>query len=414
MTCLYCGKKLGFFSRYKDTPFCSEEHLRTHQDELEQALMERLGSKSTLPSKSLSSLANMQSPPLQSMLGVEAATRNTQPRLEALANTYPKPTKAITAPPIESKPEPIKAVQPSTPPPLHEDYLFKLPNALPALDISTPLIPPSSFAIIVQADCCTPISPDPSLNLQFPLDLTEFEIDTASLLRSVTFASPAKPALFNEEGFGEPWVELPNLPNFEAEIDFDLTNGFQPLEYEAETSTISHTALGQRDEIIPRLRLRFPYAASEVSSLWSTLPSTDKTFTVSEATDWDPILPAATFSPQVDEPVAEAAKVAPHFDVPLSIGALAKFNLDAADSEDFGNSLSVIAKALSATAGISSDCTAGTWKSHVALPAGKTLKIQQTQWQPQRSSNRVPPMPFPSLFQLGPVLPPRPESSAGQ
>jgi hypothetical protein len=75
MTCLYCGKKLGFFSRYKDTPFCSEEHLRTHQDELERALMERLGSKSTAPTKSLSDLANAPAAPLKSLLGLEAATR---------------------------------------------------------------------------------------------------------------------------------------------------------------------------------------------------------------------------------------------------------------------------------------------------------------------------------------------------
>jgi hypothetical protein len=47
MTCLYCGKKLGFFSRYKDTPFCSEDHLREHQTELEQALIERLGGAGT-------------------------------------------------------------------------------------------------------------------------------------------------------------------------------------------------------------------------------------------------------------------------------------------------------------------------------------------------------------------------------
>ena len=425
MTCLYCGKKLGFFSRYKDTPFCSEEHLRVHQDELERALMERLGSKSVTPARSLRSLDSLvnEAPPLKSMVRPEAAARSLEPA--TTAKESPKDSKQASDPqPRESKPKELKVAAPlppepvatpsaPPPPPLYEDYIIEMPSSRPALDARQPLIPPSSFAIIVQADCCTPSSPDPDLNLAFPLDTTEFEIDTSSLLRNCTFAAPELPAAYGEDGFGQDWSRLPVSVSSEPDSDFALFGDIVPLEYDATSSLLQYNALGRRDELTPRIRLRFPYAASEVSSVWNELPFTDQSYPLSACSDWDPILPSASGQPRIQEPQATQPELTPPHKVKLSIQALANFTLDYAEQQDSSDSLVVLALSLSDSSGLSIDCASSSWAAKTMLPGPSTSWQARSNWQPVRSSDRVPPIPFPSLFQLGPVLPPRPESSAG-
>ena len=408
MTCLYCGKKLGFFSRYKDTPFCSEEHLRTHQDELERALMERLGSKLVAPAKSLNDLASVESAPTKSLLGLESATRAPQA-------PPPEPPKKVAKPVEEAPAAPPPPPAPAAPAPLHEDYLFQLPDPVAALSTETPLIPPASFAIIVQADCCTPSSPDYKFDMNFELDDTEFELDSSSLLSSASFAAPPQPTAFEEEGFGEPWVELPRSTQATVELqsDFEISGEPLPLEYEAVSTSLHHTALGQREEIEPRTRLRFPYAASQVSSSWNTLPATDQTFTYTDADEWAPVLPFSAPALEMQSTPAAPAELSPFVDVPLTISALTRLNLDTADTEDFGESLSVFAQRLSENAGITDNFAEGHWAPVLALPGPSTKLTFRPSWQTSRSADRVPPVPFPSLFQLGPVLPPRPESSAG-
>ncbi len=410
MTCLYCGKKLGFFSRYKDTPFCSEEHLRTHQDELERALMERLGSKSVAPVRSLSDLANIETAPTKSLLGLESATRAPQ-----TAAPEPQKQPKKVAKPVEGPSAAAPPPAPAAPAPLHDNYLFELADPVAALSTETPLIPPASFAIIVQADCCTPSSPDRRIDFNFEVDETVFDIDASVLSRTVAFDTPPQPTALQEEGFGEPWVELPTGTGATLDLQTDFVIGGDPLplDYEAVSTTLHHTAMGHREEIEPRLRLRFPYAASQVTSSWNSLPSTDLSFPVTAPDEWDPILPFVTPNLQLKPASSAPAELSPFVDVPLTISALTRFKLDAADVEDFGDSLAVFAQSLSANAGISVGCSAGYWAPTVALPRPSTDLTFRPSWQTSRPTDRVSPVPFPSLFQLGPVLPPRPESSAG-
>lgn len=431
MTCLYCGKKLGFFSRYKDTPFCSEEHLRTHQEELERALMERLGSKSVAPNKSLSDLASPDpeaaksaaettAPYVSAETTLSPAPKQTQKELkqearqaakkESRQESSPSPKQAKASAPMEAPPLAAEA-----PAPLHEDYLFLLPNPVAALDIENPLIPPASFAIIVQADCCTPSSPASALDLNLPLEATEFELDAQSLLNCIAFGDPAQPAPFDEEGFGEPWVELPvdTDTNFELQADFIVSDEQLPLEYEAAYSAIAHTPMGHRNEIEARTRLRFPYAASQVTSTWNVLPCTEESFAFTIADDWDAIIPETSPAFQLHAAFATPAKIVPFVDVPLTLRSFTRLNLYEAGPEDFGESLTVFAQALADSAGLLADCSASSWDAAVALPGPPTSRNFRPRWQPNRSADRVPPVPFPSLFQFGPVLPPRPESSAG-
>ena len=397
MTCLYCGKKLGFFSRYKDTPFCSEEHVRVHQDELERALMDRLGSKSIVPARSLEALAS-EVPPLKSMISLESAIR----ALEPVAKAAPEPT-------------PVATTIAPAPPPLYEDYLIRMPASRSALDTSQPFIPLSCFAIIVQADCCTPYSPEPNLNLAFPLETTEFEIDTSGLLAKCTFAPPALPVAFDEAGFSEngEWLRLPASVSSRLDTGIAIFGDSMPLEYSAATTLIHYNVLGHRDELTPRIRHRYPYAASEISSAWNGLPLTGQTYRLSAASDWDPILPSAAILPKIEEPQASQPELAPQFDIPLSIRALANFKLDHAEQHDASDALAVLAFALSDSAGLTIDCASTTWAAKTILPGLSTSWQSSFNWQHLRASNRVPAVPFPSLFQLGPVLPPRPESSAG-
>lgn len=409
MTCLYCGKKLGFFSRYKDTPFCSEEHLRIHQDELERALIERLGSKAPAPARSLSDLVEDPPAPLKSMLGLENAVRTASP---------PKPVgsdyKLPEPPPVVEEVPPPAPKPPAEPAPLYEDFLFELPKPRQLIDVSKPLIPPSSFAIIVQADCCTPSLPDHAPQAGFAPSETEFEIETTSLGEAALEAQPPPPAAFEADGFGEPWVEIPNKTNLEVEMDFNLAGDFVPLEYEAENSSLHGTAMGHREVIDPRIRLRYPYAASQVTSSWNTLPSFDEVVRWTEAEEWAPVEPVApTLLESHQDSKDEPAQVTPMLDVPLTIAALTNFNLESADTEDYGTSFYFAARNISPTDGLNTDCATQGWSASLYKPNGSIQKDFRPRWQTSRSADRVPPVSFPSLFQLGPVLPPRPESVAG-
>jgi len=368
--------------------------------------MERLGSKSVTPARSLNDLVNTEAAPTKSLLGLEAATRTPESKPQG---QQPEPQKQS-----KKAAKVVEEVQ-QAPAPLHEDYLFQLPDAIAALNTETPLVPPASFAIIVQADCCTPSSPDYRNDLSFNLDVTEFEIDASSLANTVTFAPPPQPNAFVEEGFGEPWVELPTATEVKLALQFDfvVSRDPLPLEYEAVSTTLHHTAVGRREEIEPRLRLRFPYAASQVTSSWNSLRATELSFPITAADEWDPILPFSTPKFQIKSAPVAPAELSPFVDVPLTISALTRLNLDAADAEDFVDSLAVFAQSLSANAGLAADCAASYWAPTVALPRPATNLTFRPSWQPSRSADRVPPVPFPSLFQLGPVLPPRSESSAG-
>jgi len=402
MTCLYCGKKLGFFSRYKDTPFCSEEHLRTHQDELERALIERLGSKAKAPVKSLNDLVNPpEPPPMRSLLGLEAATRMPAPTAAAPPAPEPPPP-----PPPPPAPKP-----PSEPAPLNEDYIFDYPNAAPALEVSRPLIPPASFAIIVQADCCTPNLHEFSRSLSFPRDEEEFTIAPEGLFASSALPVPELPPAEDEPFETSPDLRLPNTSGPSAAFEYVLDSDILPLEYEATSTSLHHTALGQREEITPRPRFRFPYAASQVSSSWQLLPDAEEIFSFTSSEEWDPILPEPGAIPNLSAGVvSQVPEIAASVEVPLTISALMRFDLDGADTEEFGDTLLVHARALAGNAPLATDCTSGDWQPQIHLPAAATRKDFRPSWRASRSNGYVPPVSFPSLFQLSPAMPPRPES----
>lgn len=407
MTCLYCGKKLGFFSRYKDTPFCSEEHLRIHQDELERALMERLGSKAKTPQKPLAALATPPAPaptPTKSLLGLEEAVRPVQT--------------AAPPPPPHSRPAPPRAAPPPPPEPapLNADFLVEMPAAQPALEVSRPLIPPSSFAIIVQADCCTPQLALPLSGLNFPSCEDVFLLEPAllepALLEPALSDSPAlTPALPTPHL--SPLLDSVNLLALPGRSALTIDTGFAlhgdvvPLDYEAVLNTNGHSTLGHREAIPLRPRFRYPYAASQVSSVFNLLPQGDSTLPFTSSEEWDPVPPAgaAKLSAAAPEPPQLQASVT----VPLKISALTNFQLDGAAEEDPGGSFTILARSLAATPAVALTAP-GDWRPALALPLTATTLSFQPRWQPSRSNTHVPPVSFPSLFQLQPVLPPRPES----
>jgi hypothetical protein len=430
MTCLYCGKKLGFFSRYKDTPFCSEEHLRIHQDELERALMERLGTKTASPAKSLGELGANQATPLQSMMGLESATRQdlpvappppvqeTRPLREVPSLIEPPLTLELST--IDKMPKPVekpvespveKPVEKPAPAPLQEDFFFEMPQAAQWLDTTKPLIPPSSFAIIVQTDCCTPNLSElvgeaalPFENAEFTFDPTGVAVPPAELELKVIEA-------FDTESFGAPWVQLPTKTELVVEADDIVpTADFIELEFTGGLSPMAHTPLGNREEIDPRIRLRYPYAASQVTSTFNSLPISEETFTFTDSTEWAPVEPPAAVALAPVAAVEDPARIEPFTAAPLSVSGRLNFNLLAADTEEFGDTLNVLARKLDVTQGLATAYDAGEWKSSVIKPVNANqVEHKAVSFKPRRS-HRVPPVPFPSLFQLGPVLPPRPES----
>lgn len=411
MTCLHCGKKLGFFSRFKDTPFCSEDHLRIHQEELERALIERLGSKTAPPSRSLHDFAEDSPAPLQSMMGLEAALRTGEQDRQAIQEyREPELPPKLPAP----APEPPKPKQVKAPAPLQEDYLLVMPEPMPALDTATPLIPPSSFAMITQSDVCTPSIGFDGPQCGFSPESAEFEVDTQSLLLQDPHSATELPTAFGEGDFGEDRIKLPSKLNMHVDTeDFSALSDPIPLDYTPAQPVFKHTPLGGREAIDARIRLRYPYAASDVTSVWNTLPSSETPFTVTDSTEWAPIEPATPKALNHTGLLEANDSIGPIVKVPLSIQTLVRYDLDGADTEEFGNTLSVMARTLASDQSLATDCSAHHWNSRLALPAGSARRDFKPSWNVQRGSDRIAPVTFPSLFQLSPMLPPRPESMQG-
>ncbi len=390
MTCLYCGKKLGFFSRYKDTPFCSEEHLRSHQDELEQALMERLGSKA---SASSSVSAGAPIPIADRPIGKKA--------------------QAVTVEKAE------KSAESREPASLCEEFFGDFPKMVSHLRVNQPQLPSSSFAIIVQADCCTPSTPDPDQSRALQFDPEEFYFDADGVAQFGLEGSetPEAPSARGAEVFGEPWLLFPDSGPFEIFTDFGASVEMEPLEYDAVPEAPPPGALGHRDAVTPRPRNRFPYAASELSSAFNRLEGSAKLLDLSGPNDWDAVEPAVVV--REEGPGPELPQVVPFTNVSLSIAALVEMSLGTADLDWPAGVMEFNARALKAGEGLYVTCASSPIALNPILPgpaisgSGARRPVLRS-WARRDGDERVPPLPFPSLFQLGPVLPPRPESAGRQ
>lgn len=403
MTCLHCNKKLGFFSRYKDTPFCSEEHLRAHQEELERALMERLGSKNKPTLKPLQDLSPAQATPASSRLDFASQPRReVQTSSPGLRVAAPLPTIAPTSkPPASFSPtaDPVPAQQPQAP--FSEDFLLEVPQAAVALHPERPHTPASAFSILLSAACYTPRASFP--NFDFNLARQAEPVAIESLFAPLPAELPIVPKLYSNEKFSDINLKLhlssyTRLPTYS--IEFDQEEAI-PLEYEPALSSLPHPALGERSEIPPRPRLRYPYAASTASTAGS---GTNVLHLGSVSLD-------RIISP-VGPPVGSAAptKLVSHLG-PLSdrdttavgAGEQASLPIDTANSVSFPAQVNL--DFLS-----SSRAAVPLRKSYSGSPLGAALQ-PASGLNPARDPRRLPALCFPSAYQLGPKLPPRPEST---
>ncbi len=410
MTCLYCGKKLGFFSRYKDTPFCSEEHLRSHQDELEQALMERLGSKaSTIAVRPGNGLVPVADRPIGKKIG--------SPEYAAeVLETRSAASDENAGSRVDSRAEARDQV------PLYEEFFEDFPMSRAHLRVDKPQVPLSSFAIIVQADCCTPSTPDSEAPLALALEQNDLRVDAARVpqvgWRMEGYG--ALPQINDVEEFGEAWLLFPDTGSLELETYFEPTVDLEPLEYDAVSDGPSSGAqatgaLGQRDSIVPRPRNRYPYAASEVASALKVAPTLFGPLNIVSADDWEAIEPSGGESGWPLLP--EAPQVEPYTHVPLSIAALLNMTLATAphatwSQEGAPGSLPVLARGLAESAGLQTECASTPMGMTPILPGAGSHRPVLRSWQRNSDEDRVSPLQFPSLFQLGPVLPPRPRVMA--
>ena len=413
MTCLYCGKKLGFFSRYKDTPFCSEEHLRSHQDELEQALMERLGSKaSTIAVKPVNGPVPVADRPLGMKIGSLDVSPNVYAeRQETSAEPADGKTNSRAGSRASSRAEAYDRA-PLGPAPLCENFFADSPSSAAHLHPDKPLVPLSSFAIIVQADCCTPSTPDSEGARVLVLDTDDLRIDASSVAQigwGVEGYS-ALPKINDFEEFGEPWLLFPETGSLELETDFEATGELEPLKYEAVAEAPWSSALGQRDSIVPRPRNRYPYAASEVASALNFVPTQSGLLDIMSSDDWEAIEPVRREGRQLLLP--ETPQVEPYTHVPLSNAALLNMTLGTAPWEGATGSLAVLARALDESVGLHTECASSPMVVTPILPCVGSRRPVLRSWQRNGGEDRVPPLQFPSLFQLSPVLPPRPEVMA--
>ena len=302
---------------------------------------------------------------------------------------------------------------PLCPAPLCEDFFEDLPSSAALLHPDKPLVPLSSFAIIVQADCCTPSTPDSEGPLVPPLAPDGFRIDASSVAQigwGVEGYS-ALPKINDVEAFGEPWLLFPETGSLELETDFEATGDLEPLEYEAVPEALRSSAMGQRDSIVPRPRKRYPYAASEVASALNFVPRLSGLLNVMSSDDWEAIEPVRREARQLLLP--ETPQVEPYTKVPLSIAALLNMTLATAPAtgsrEGATDSLAVLARALDQSAGLHTECASSPMVMTPIFPGVGSRRPVLRSWQRNGGEERVPPLQFPSLFQLGPVLPPRPE-----
>jgi hypothetical protein len=479
MTCLYCGKKLGFFSRYKDTPFCSEEHLRAHQDEMERALMERLGSKisaqsgqrdlareeafppETKPSrgKQKESLLADDSPrhfdapldvPQPSARLANASPRRGEvrnfPAPEAIPELAPLPAaerpidkRALlegrdSAPPEPTRNDRHSKHQDGDPPEgnICQDFFESEHTAAPALDATKPWFAPSSFAIIVQADFCTPTLPDQPKAFVPELvnDEFEFEADNAFAPQSVQRETPAPSAAEAADFEGAP-AELPlasgavptgmptiasltGTPAQDIWEAFPVEEGLFEIELDAPPAAKQTAAkpqlLGGRPEIPMRPRHRYPYPGSDLRTQWQDRGDEFGIFPFTASDEWGAIEPSPYRNLLEDRIEAQKSEIQPQLEVQLSLSALCAQVIRESDEAPFERDpQSQSALLLSPEAGLFADAALGDWAMQASLPQGRTS------WQPHfrfPKSTPARPMPavnFPSLFQLSPAMPPRPE-----
>ena len=377
MTCLYCGKKLGFFSRYKDTPFCSEEHLRQHQDELEKALMERLGSKAAQPAK--------------------PAAAKTAPALEKLA----KPKPVAPAPVAEEK----------APVPLWEEFFDCIPEPDESLDTKQPLVSPSSFAIIVQADCCTPLSSELERECEPQMADTEFELDPESVVVEPGILAVAPVAMKGQESFGEPWMFFPEHIVDGMELAVPEVMDLVALEYETEQTESLLGGIGMRMERELKPRLRLPMADRSVEIRQQAMGLQEETYPLPAATDYEPI-PPREFALTEEQPMA--AQIVGHFQVPLPMGEWLTFEL-AAESEAEPIGLSLVGDPNLEARRRIPELEHDTWRQKAILPEGSQARVVPAGFRARRQQEEsgrqrpVKAVTFPALFQFSPRLPARPE-----
>jgi hypothetical protein len=491
MTCLYCGKKLGFFSRYKDTPFCSEEHLRAHQDEMERALMERLGSKISAhagkkdleapkaePERAAVGLrreepprvepprqevhreetrreeAPRQAPQSGSILGLSggghfdaplapaAPQRGTPRDFRVLEPPQELPLLPASERPIDKNrllgkketaappPEPTRAASPSresapggdSPAPLCEDVFEQEIVGEAALDVSKPRIAPTTFAILIQADYCAPTMPDQTLNAVPQLSEHEFALEPASVGGETLQEELPPPTAAEASDFTPQAPELPRLPSIASLTNGPLVDiweavppaeGLVELSYEAagETGTDENAKrpIGERPSLPLRPRHRYPYAGSELQRQWRAADDIIP-FTISD--EWGGVEPGETGQPKLEAKLTvETPQQQAQISVPLSLVALAAQTVRTDEGAPFERDPAALAgRALDASAGLHAEARFSDWAPQAAKPVGATVWNPVFRYPRSAKSRPMPAVNFPSLFQLAPVLPPRPEA----
>lgn len=508
MTCLYCGKKLGFFSRYKDTPFCSEEHLRAHQDEMERALMERLGSKISAQSGQRELAREESLPPESKRDSKQESKRDSsqEPKTGKGKNREPLPVEegpAHFAAPLDI-PQPSARLAnastrrgevrnfPSTDAAAHElapipaaerpidkrsllqdreaqaqaqaqaaeraaaerqtkkrddepregdiceDFFESEHQSIAALDATKPWFAPSTFAIIVQADFCTPSLPEVQLSLQPALVEDEFTLEMDASAPEASNVAPPVPA--SEADFlgaaaalprasggiptGMPTVaSLAGEPAQEVWEAFPAEESLFELDFATPPAIAAPSApapankrpgalplLGARPEVPMRPRHRYPYPGSDLQTNWRDPSGELAVHSFTAAEEWGGVEPAPYRNALEDRIAAEKAEIQPQLEVQLSLSALCAQVIREENATPFERDPQTQpVLLLPPNAGLYADSALGDWAASPSLP------VAATPWQPSfrfpksTPARSMPAVNFPSLFQLNPAMPPRPE-----
>jgi hypothetical protein len=317
---------------------------------------------------------------------------------------------------------------PPDPAPLYEGFFTDFPPVQSLLDAQKPLFSPASFAIIVQADCCTPATPDLFEAPVPPLEEAEFEIETDAISVRALETKVALPLPAGVDHFGEPWLFMPevsqeglwaanqNLPaeHEQALLEFDaLLEGEEGTEY--------GPPLGSRPQIPVRPRFRYPYAASQISSMQPSsvqreIDAEGPPLVWTQAEDWDAIIPSTDATPPVHPPLPPEKQPDP-----LSIAALL-LATNASSPDQWvkhvlgsGEEVILLQPEDLTIRDVPHEIGRGACLESAESPLFLERPRSATVWQPThgwrgyQAPKRVNPVPFPSLFQTGSVLPPRPE-----
>ncbi len=467
MTCLYCGKKLGFFSRYKDTPFCSEEHLRAHQDEMERALMERLGSKISAHSGKKDLEAAKPEAPVEdparaerrdrkkkeeapgTILGLSDAShfdapveaspiRRGAPReFRVMESTPELPPLPVAERPIDKNrllgrkeadppppPPPPVRTEPDSPAPVCEDIFEQEAQPHAALDVTRPMHAPNSFAILIQADFCTPTLPEQKLHAAPRMVEDEVALDLAGVAGSESNEEVPPPPAAGASDFAPAPVELPRLPRIASLTSGPLVDIWEavpaedtllPLSYETPAETpqgdLAKKPIGERPSVPLRPRHRYPYAASEVRTRW---PEAEDIFAFTAAEEWGAVAPDESGEPKLEAKLtAESVQIDCEVGVPLGLVALAAQTVAGDDEAPYERDPeSMPAKPLGTEVGLHVDTAWGDWAGQPQRPAGASTWQPSYRYPRSAKARPLPAVNFPSLFQLAAVLPPRPEGGA--